>query len=407
MYDFAIIGGGIVGLSTAMAVGKRYPDAQIVVLEKENAWASHQTGNNSGVIHSGIYYKPGSFKAKFCRDGSRAMVEFCQEYGIAHEVCGKVIVATSEQELPRLENLYQRGLENGLRLEKLSAAAVREIEPHVHCLAGIRVFTTGIVDYKQVAQQYLSIILAQGGELRLNTKVKDIRTYSNSLVLITNSDSIETRFVINCAGLFSDRIARKGQVNPQAKIVPFRGEYYELKPEKRYLVKHLIYPVPNPNFPFLGVHFTRMIDGSVHAGPNAVLSLKREGYHKTDFNLQDFTEVMTYPGFWRLAAKHADEGIKEMIRSVSKAAFVRSLQQLIPQVTAEDVIPTHAGVRAQALENSGKLVDDFLIIPGDRTLHVCNAPSPAATSSLEIGKAIANAIPTPTHLDVKSPAKVS
>ncbi|AFZ31375.1 FAD dependent oxidoreductase [Gloeocapsa sp. PCC 7428] len=399
MYDFAIIGGGIVGLATAKAIGKRYPKAQIVVIEKEATIASHQTGNNSGVIHSGIYYKPGSFKAKFCRDGSRSMVEFCREHGIAHEVCGKVIVATQAEELPRLENLYQRGIENGLKLEKLTSEQAREIEPHVQCIAGIRVFTTGIVNYRQVAQKYVELVSAQGGELRLGTKVTKIETRSDVTILTTNKGTISTRFVINCAGLFSDRIARLGKTDPQAKIVPFRGEYYELTPEKRYLVKHLIYPVPNPNFPFLGVHFTRMIDGSVHAGPNAVLSLKREGYHKTDINVRDLSEVLTYPGFWKLAAKHADEGIKEMIRSVSKAAFVQSLQQLIPEVTANDVVPTHAGVRAQALQADGKLVDDFLIVPGDRALHVCNAPSPAATSSLEIGKAIANAIPQQSHLE--------
>ena len=393
MYDFVIVGGGIVGLSSGMALGKRYPDAKILVIEKESKWANHQTGNNSGVIHSGIYYKPGSFKAKFCREGSRSMVEFCQEHGIAHDVCGKVIVATTAEQLPLLENLYSRGRENGLNVTKISAEEVKEFEPHVQCLAGLRVPTTGIVDYKQVCQKYAELIEAQGGELRLNTKVEKIRKTINSHVLETNSGTVETKFLINCAGLHSDRVARLGQVDPQAKIVPFRGEYYELKPEKRYLVKTLIYPVPNPAFPFLGVHFTRMIDGSVHAGPNAVLSFKREGYHKTDFDLRDFTEVMTYLGFWKLAAKHANEGIQEIIRSFSKAAFVRSLQQLIPEVEADDLVPTHAGVRAQALMNDGKLVDDFLIVEGQNSIHVCNAPSPAATSSIEIGKAIVEQIP--------------
>ncbi len=401
MYDLAIVGGGIVGLSTAMAVGKRYPKARILLVEKESSWAHHQTGNNSGVIHSGIYYKPGSFKAKFCRDGSRSMVEFCREHNIAYEVCGKVIVATQEEQLPRLETLYTRGLENGLQVTKLDPAAVREIEPHVSCVAGVKVPTTGIVDYKQVCQKYAQIVQAQGGELLLNTKVLKIRSSGANQVLETNKGSFETRFVVNCAGLHSDRIAKLAQVDPQAKIVPFRGEYYELTPEKRYLVKTLIYPVPNPAFPFLGVHFTKMIDGSVHAGPNAVLSFKREGYKKTDFDLRDFTEVMTYPGFWKLAAKHADEGIQEMIRSFSKAAFLRSLQQLIPEVQAEDIVPTHAGVRAQALMSDGKLVDDFLIIQGKNSVHVCNAPSPAATSSLEIGKAIAAAIPEQQHLQTQ------
>ena len=398
MYDFAIVGGGIVGLSTGMALGKRYPSAKILVLEKESRWAFHQTGNNSGVIHSGVYYKPGSFKAKFCRDGSRSMVQFCQEHGIESEVCGKVIVACNSQEIPRLENLYSRGLENGIEVKRITAEEVKEVEPHVSCVAGIKVYSTGIANYKQVCLKYAEIIKQQGGELRLNTKVEKIVKSGKNQVLETNNGTFETRFIINCAGLHSDRIAKKSNVDPQAKIVPFRGEYYELIPEKRHLVKTLIYPVPNPDFPFLGVHFTRMIDGSVHAGPNAVLSLKREGYKKTDFDLGDFAEVMTFPGFWKLAAKHADEGIQEIIRSFSKAAFTKSLQKLIPEVRSEDLIPCHAGVRAQALMNDGKLVDDFLIIHGQNSVHVCNAPSPAATSSIEIGKAIVEQIPEQSHL---------
>ncbi|MUH01282.1 L-2-hydroxyglutarate oxidase [Scytonema sp. UIC 10036] len=398
MYDFAIIGGGIVGLSTGMALGKRYPNARILVLEKESQWAFHQTGNNSGVIHSGIYYKPGSFKAKFCREGCRTMVEFCQEHGIDYEICGKVIVATDFEELSRLENLYQRGLENGIDVKRITAEEVKEYEPHVTSVGGIFVSSTGIVSYKQVCFKYAEIIRQQGGDLRLNTKVKRIVKSGNHQVLETNTGSFATRFVINCAGLHSDRVANMGKVNPQAKIVPFRGEYYELIPEKRSLVKGLIYPVPNPDFPFLGVHFTRMIDGTVHAGPNAVLSLKREGYHKTDFDLRDFAEVMTYPAFWKLAAKYADEGMKEIIRSFSKAVFTKSLQKLIPEVRSEDLVPTHAGVRAQALMNDGKLVDDFLIVQGENSVHVCNAPSPAATSSIEIGKAIVAQIPEQSHL---------
>lgn len=401
MYDFAIVGGGIVGLSTGMALGQRFPKARIAVLEKESSWAAHQTGHNSGVIHSGIYYKPGSFKAQFCSAGNRSIVEFCREHGIEHEVCGKVIVATREQELPLLEAIYLRGLENGLNVTKIDAEAVKEIEPHVSCLAGIQVPSTGIVDYKQICCKYADLIGVQGGELYLNTKVEKVISTNGIQVLETTSGIFKSRFVINCAGLHSDRVAKLGQVNPPAKIVPFRGEYYELKPEKRYLVKTLIYPVPNPNFPFLGVHFTRMIDGSVHAGPNAVLSFKREGYKKTDFNLRDLSEVLAYPGFWKLAAKHADEGIQEIIRSFSKAAFVRSLQRLIPEVQADDLIATPAGVRAQALKPDGKLVDDFLIVEGQNSLHVCNAPSPAATSSLEIGKAIVQQVPEQTRLQVK------
>ncbi|WP_413165969.1 L-2-hydroxyglutarate oxidase [Capilliphycus salinus ALCB114379] len=388
MFDFAIIGGGIVGLSTGMALGQRYPNAKILLLEKENRFAPHQTGNNSGVIHSGIYYKPGSLKAQLCREGCRSMVEFCQKHGIDHDVCGKVIVATEPEELPLLENLYQRGLENGIECKKITAEQVKEVEPHVQCLAGIKVYSTGIVNYTQVAQKYAELIAQQGGKLQLSTKVENIKTTADGAIVETNQGEFRAKFLINCAGLYSDRITKLGGMKPEAKIVPFRGEYYELVPEKRYLVNTLIYPVPNPNFPFLGVHFTRMIDGSVHAGPNAVLSLKREGYNKTDFDFLDTIDTLTYPGFWKLAAKHAKDGIEEIIRSFSKAAFVRSLQRLIPEVQSEDLIPTHAGVRAQALQTDGKLVDDFLIVEGRNAMHVCNAPSPAATASLEIGKAI-------------------
>lgn len=400
MYDFAIVGGGIVGLATGLAIAQRYPNARILILEKESQWAAHQTGHNSGVIHSGVYYKPGSFKAKFCRDGCQSMVQFCQEHQLPYEVCGKVIVATTEQELPLLENLYQRGLQNGIQVARITAAEVKEIEPHVNCLAGIRVFSTGITDYRQVCLKYAELVQLQGGELRLNTKVLAILDTPEGKVLETTQGLFEANYVINCAGLYSDRMAKLSNVKPQARIIPFRGEYYELTPEKRYLVNTLIYPVPNPAFPFLGVHFTKMIDGSVHAGPNAVLSLKREGYKKTDFNLQDFVEVMTYPAFWKLAMKYADEGIQEMIRSVSKAVFVQSLQRLIPAVQMEDVISTHAGVRAQALMDNGNLVDDFLIIRGENSIHICNAPSPAATSSLEIGRTVAAQIPAPKHQSI-------
>jgi L-2-hydroxyglutarate oxidase len=396
-YDFAVIGGGIVGLSSALALGRRFPAAKILLLEKEKSLAAHQTGHNSGVIHSGIYYKPGSLKARLARDGNRAMVEFCVEHGIPHDVCGKVIVATEERELPLLDNLHQRGVQNGVEVEKLVPQQVREIEPHVSCLAGLRVPSTGIVSYTAVCKKFEELIQEQGGTIRTGRQVVKLLNDVNDRIIITNQEEFRARFLVNCGGLHSDRLARMSGVDPKAKIVPFRGEYYELIPQRRYLVKHLIYPVPDPAFPFLGVHFTRMMDGSVHAGPNAVLSFKREGYRKRDFNLFDLVEVLMFKGFWKLAHKHARAGWEEIVRSCSKAAFVRSLQRLIPEVQADDLIPTHAGVRAQALMDDGRLVDDFLLIRDRQALHVCNAPSPAATASIEIGKQIAGQVPAPAR----------
>lgn len=394
-YDFAIIGGGIVGLATGMALSRRHPGARIVLLEKEPDVSLHQTGRNSGVIHSGIYYKPGSFKARFAKAGATSMVEFCREHGIPHDVCGKVIVATREEELPLLDNLFQRGLQNGLAVKKITAAEVRKVEPHVRSLAGIRVTTTGITSYRTVSQKYLELFQAAGGVAKFRNQVLRIADRDGLHVVETDAGEYEAKFIINCAGLHSDRVARLAGADPGAKIVPFRGEYYELVPERRHLVNTLIYPVPNPDFPFLGVHFTKMIDGSVHAGPNAVLAFKREGYFKSDFDPRDFFETMTFGGFWKLAQKNLGEGMKEIYRSCSKAAFVRSLQQLIPDVRSEDLVPCKAGVRAQALLNDGKLVDDFLMVKGRQALHVCNAPSPAATASLEIGKAIVDQVPAP------------
>jgi L-2-hydroxyglutarate oxidase len=391
--QLVIIGGGIVGLATAALLSELYPHLRLSVLEKELALAQHQTGRNSGVIHSGIYYKPGSFKARFARAGSHSMVAFCKRHGLPVKVCGKVIVATNKAELPRLETLYQRGLENGLTLRRLDKAGVCELEPHVQAVAGLHVASTGITDYKAVCQKLADITLQAGNSIQFGCEVKAIRETSQGYVLETNQGVTETQYLINCAGLHSDRIAKAGGANLDAAIIPFRGEYYHLKKDKAHLVKALIYPVPNPDFPFLGVHFTRMIDGSIHAGPNAVPSLAREGYFKTDMNLRDSFETFTHPGFWRLAAKHAGEGAKEIWRSLSKAAFVKSLQALIPEITADDIEPSPAGVRAQALTKDGKLVDDFWIVEKARALHVCNAPSPAATSSLEIAKEIVRRLP--------------
>jgi L-2-hydroxyglutarate oxidase len=391
--DYVVIGGGILGLSVAWTLLQRRPGLRIAVLEKEDDWARHQTGRNSGVIHSGIYYTPGSLKAKLCREGNRRLREFCQHHGLRYEVCGKVIVATVAAELPLLESLFQRGIANGLAVQKLSVDEVEAIEPHVSCLAGIHVPSTGIVDFAGVCRKLAELIHANGGELRLSTRVQGFRANPDEMILETSKDALSARWVINCAGLHSDRIARLAGADPGARIVPFRGEYYELRSDRRSLVRNLIYPVPDPNFPFLGVHFTRMIDGSVHAGPNAVLSLKREGYHRTSFDLWDFMDTMSYGGFWRLAAKHLRSGLQEMHRSFSKKAFVRSLQKLIPDIREEDLVPGEAGVRAQALRPDGGLVDDFLIVHDSRAIHVCNAPSPAATASLEIARVVADRIP--------------
>jgi (S)-2-hydroxyglutarate dehydrogenase len=392
MYKFVIIGGGIIGLTTARALHRRYPKAKLLVLEKEREWAQHQTGRNSGVIHSGIYYKPGSLKARMARRGSSSIVEFCRRYHIEHDICGKLIVASDPSELPRLQTLYQRGLENGLSVSLLVPEQVKEIEPHVRCAGAIKVPSTGIVNYKRVCDAIAVELRQSGAELRLGTKVTKLRSTARAAVVISDSEQFETEFVINCAGLHSDRLAKMSGAAAQARIVPFRGEYYELKPERRGLVKNLIYPVPDPSFPFLGVHFTRMIDGSVHAGPNAVLSFKREGYRKTCFSAQDSWETLSYQGFWRLAARNAGEGLREVWRSFSKTAFTRSLQRLIPEVQSDDLIPSSAGVRAQALLSSGAMIDDFLITKSDRAVHVCNAPSPAATAAFEIAEHIVNCI---------------
>ena len=393
MFDCAVIGGGIVGLATAMELLRRQPGIKLVVVEKESDLALHQTGRNSGVIHSGIYYKPGSYKARFAREGNRTMVDFCREYGIPHDVCGKVVVATRNEELPLLDNLFRRGLENKLTVTKLTPEQVHEIEPHVRCLAGIKVPSTGIVSFRTVCLKYAEIIRQQGGIIKTANRLEAIQSTSGGHILETTGGTIEARFLINSGGLHSDRVARQAGAKVEAKIVPFRGEYYELVPKKRHLVKTLIYPVPNPEFPFLGVHFTRMIDGSVHAGPNAVLAFKREGYYMTDIAFADLFETLTYGGFWKLAKKYMKDGLMEMYRSLSKRAFIKSLQELIPEVTARDLVPTHAGVRAQALRPDGSLVDDFLIIKKGSSIHVCNAPSPAATASLEIGKEVVRQIP--------------
>ena len=402
-YDVTIIGGGILGLSAGMVLLEHRPDLKLILIEKESSWASHQTGRNSGVIHSGIYYRPGSLKARFAKAGNRSILAFCQRYDLPVEICGKVIVATKVGELPRLEALHKRGLENGLDVKKLGVEELQAVEPHVAGIGALFVPSTGIVNYGMVSRTMASEIKRLGGHLRLDTRVIGLGKISDSAgqLVSTSQGEVETRLIVNCAGLHSDRVARMGQAKIDSRIVPFRGEYYELRPRARHLVRGLIYPVPDPAFPFLGVHFTRMIDGAVHAGPNAVLSLKREGYRKTDVSLWDTAEVLAFPGFWRLARKHVKNGLAEVVRSFSRTAFVHSLRRLIPNIQDSDVEPSPAGVRAQALTPTGELVDDFLIVEQESSIHVINAPSPAATSSLEIAKHLVHRITS--RLPMKKP----
>ncbi|HXV22298.1 MAG TPA: L-2-hydroxyglutarate oxidase [Desulfuromonadales bacterium] len=389
-YDVAVIGGGIVGAATAMALLEATPGLSLVLLEKEARLAAHQTGHNSGVIHSGLYYRPGSLKAQNCTAGREALYAFCAEHAVPHERCGKVVVATREQELPQLTELEQRGRQNGLAgLRRLDAAQLREFEPQVAGLAGLHVPQTGIVDYVAVTEAYAGVVRRRGGEIRTSSRVVSIRRAADGFRLGTSRDAVLSRFIVNCAGLQSDRIARLAGSDPQVRIVPFRGEYYELAEARRNLVRDLIYPVPDPAFPFLGVHFTRMIDGRVEAGPNAVLAFKREGYHRLSFSLFDTLETFGYGGFWRLAGRYWLTGLQEYYRSFSKNAFVRDLQRLIPALREEDVVRGGAGVRAQAVDAAGKLLDDFRIVEGEGMIHVLNAPSPAATASIAIGKVVA------------------
>ncbi len=389
-YDSIIIGGGIVGLATAYKILTVKPDHKLLLVEKERDVSLHQTGNNSGVIHSGIYYKPGGLKAKNCRRGYKQLLDFCDENEVEYDICGKVIVAVSEDEMPYLNNLYERGIQNGLtNLELLNEKQLKEIEPHVNGMAGISVPQTGIVDFKKVSQKLKENIIDLGAEIKFNEEVLNISKSGDGLNVTTLKGDYSAKYIISCAGLHSDRVAKKTDPALPLRIIPFRGEYYKLKPEKRYLVNSLIYPVPDPAFPFLGVHFTRMIDGEVEAGPNAVLAFKREGYKKFDFNLKDTYETFTWPGFINVAGKFWRTGFGEFYRSFSKAAFVKALQKLIPEITGDDLEPGGAGVRAQACDRNGGLLDDFYFSENGNVLHVCNAPSPAATSSLSIGEYIA------------------
>jgi L-2-hydroxyglutarate oxidase len=386
--DLIVIGGGIVGLATAWRFLERFPGRRVTVLEKEPEIAAHQTGHNSGVLHSGIYYRPGSLRAVNCRAGKAAMEAFCAAHDIPFDICGKVIVATEERELPLLERIYERGQANGVRCNVIDRERLHELEPHAAGIRGIHVPDAGIVNFRRVCTRLAELISDHDGRVVTSARVSAIHPSSTEVAVETTQGTFTAAQAVNCAGLYCDRVAKLAGTRLAAKIVPFRGEYYELKPTAYHLVRNLIYPVPDPSFPFLGVHFTRMIDGKFECGPNAVLAFAREGYRKTDVNLRDLAESLTYPGFLRLAARHWRTGFGEVWRSLSKAAFVRALQRLVPEIRSEDLHEAPAGVRAQAVAPNGQIVDDFLIEEAGRVVHVGNAPSPAATSSLNIGKLI-------------------
>lgn len=390
-FDIIVIGGGIVGLASAYKLNIHHPNLKICVLEKENVVAAHQTGRNSGVIHSGIYYKPGSYKAKNCVEGRRELVQFAKEYNVKHDICGKIIVATHEKELQHMERVYNNGVQNGVEnLEKITATQIKEIEPFCNGIAGLRVGCTGIIDFVGVCTTLTSLIENKfpGSKIKLGYEVKSFIKEPEQTTIITNQGNFTAKYIVNCTGLFSDRIARKDDVDPGMQIVGFRGDYYELTPQAQHKVKHLIYPVPDPQFPFLGVHFTRMISHPTECGPNAVFTFKREGYGKTDFNLRDTLEAITYGGTWKLFFKHWRFGLDEYKRAFSKKLFLDRLQRLIPSLQMDEIVPGRAGVRAMALDPEGNMIDDFKIVHSERSLHVLNAPSPAATACLAIGKAV-------------------
>ncbi|MGC9666494.1 L-2-hydroxyglutarate oxidase [Planosporangium sp. 12N6] len=386
---YVVIGGGIVGLAVAYRLVSDRPGATVTVVEKESAVGAHQTGHNSGVIHAGVYYRPGSLKARLCRAGSASMVRFCTEYGIPVSVCGKLIVATAGDEVPRLHALHSRALANGLPVRLLSPAEARGYEPHVTCVAAMHVASTGIVDFGAVCERLATLLTEAGAQVRTGERVVAL----HDGVVATTAGEIRADAVVNCAGLHADRIAALAGVDVPARIVPFRGEYHELRPERRFLVNGLIYPVPDPALPFLGVHLTRMIDGSVHAGPNAVLALAREGYRWSRVDPRDVLDAVSYPGLWRLGRRHLRYGLTELGRSLSRRRFAASLARLVPEIGVDDLLPAAAGVRAQAVRPDGSLVDDFLIVRHGRQVHVLNAPSPAATSSLEIARHITAQLP--------------
>ncbi len=390
--DIIIIGGGIVGLATAYQYTRKQPGKTLILLEKESDLARHQTGRNSGVLHSGIYYRPGSLKAENCRAGLAMMVEFCRQEQIPHEICGKVIVAADESELPGLQRLYERGREHGLRCEVVDADRLKELEPHTAGIRALHVPETGIVDYREVCRRLAERMRAAGHQIITGAKVEGLVERAGETAVQTTAGEFLGRHVVNCAGLYSDRICAISGDRPPVRIFPFRGEYFEFSKDAPRLCRNLIYPVPDPRFPFLGVHLTRMISGGIHCGPNAVLALAREGYRKTDVSVKDLSGMLGYPGFYNMAARHWRMGLAEMWRSLSKRAFAGALQRLVPEVREEHLLPSPSGVRAQAVAPDGGLLDDFAIVEGERLIHVLNAPSPAATSALSIGNTIAEKI---------------
>ena len=391
-FDILLIGGGIIGTATALSL-QNNPKLKILLIEAEKELAHHQSGNNSGVIHSGLYYKPGSLKAKNCSEGRELLYDFCEMHKIPFQRCGKVVVACNESELNALDELHKRGVANGLTgINKLGAEEIKSHEPHSNGIAGLFVPQTGIVDYKKVTNKYAQLFLDGGGSIETNCEFLSFKNTSDGLLVLTNKGEFKTKFLVNCGGLYCDRIAKLCGVNPGLQIVPFRGEYYKLKKEKEYLVNNLIYPVPDPRFPFLGVHFTRMMKGGVEAGPNAVLAFKREGYRKKDISFGDISKMLSYSGFWKMASKYYKMGFEEFYRSFNKKAFVKALQKLVPEIQGNDIEPCDTGVRAQALAPDGKLIDDFRIVETERMVHVLNAPSPAATASISIGRKIAEMV---------------
>jgi len=389
VYDIIIVGAGIIGLSTGMEFKKKFPNKSIMILEKEKEVALHQTGRNSGVIHSGIYYKPGSLKANLAKRGRFLLKEFCENNNIKFESCGKLIVATNTYELNLLEKLYENGKKNNIKMRMLTQKEVNKREPYVNGLAGIEVLDTGIVNYRDVSKKFADIFQKLNGEIKFNTELIDISHNNDHFIkLDTSNGSLKSKYVVNCSGLMVDKVSKMSGIITDIRIIPFRGEYYELSNKKKYLVKNLIYPVPNPELPFLGVHFTRTIDGKILIGPNALLSFKREGYKKSDFSISDTLSTVLFPGFWKLATKNLKYGIQEVYHSYNKASFLKSINNFIPEIEKKDLVPYKHGIRAQAVNNDGELIDDFVIISNNNVINVCNAPSPAATASIGIGEEI-------------------